>query len=287
MKKSRSFTASGFDALESRVVLSHAHAAASVAPAVLHGHKAQVVASDFASFQVAINSTVVPIAQDLQAAQKSGDFWRAGLDSQAIRTQVNNLVNGLGDQLAKQLHNKKMVTRIRTVITGAPSPTTVGLASSTPSAGSLQATLAALPSDAMADPTVVNNLIGVFQNAMIAGNTAPRSRGDFVNFELSFGKTITPMIGAGQTQQQVNTAIGTLVNNLGTQLSSHLGPGAQTDIQARITGSVGSSGVALTSGTPAPGSLLATLDSLSVDDLYNWDLINDLALAYGSSSPSF
>jgi hypothetical protein len=286
MRKSRSFTASGFDALEARVVLSHAHAAAAV-PGVIHGHKAQVVASDFASFQVALDSTVVPLAQDMQAAQKSGDYWRVSMDSQAISIQVNNLINGLGDQLARQLHSKRFVKRIRTVITGAPAPTATGLPSSTPSPGSLQATLGALPTDGLANPTVVNGLVSVFQSAMIGGNTSPRSRGDFANFEVAFGKTITPMIGSGQTTQQVQSAIATQVNSLGTQLSSHLGPGAQADIQSKITGAIGSSGVALASGTPAQGSLLATLDALSVDDLYDWNLINDLALAYASSSTNF
>jgi hypothetical protein len=287
MKRSRRFTASGFDALEGRVVLSQAQAAVTVAPGVLHGHKAHVVASDFARFQAAFDSTVIPIAQDIQAAQKSGDSWRVSMDYQAMSTQVNNLVNGLGDQLARQLHNKKLVSRIRTEITGAPAPTQTGLPFSTPSPGSMQATFGALPTDGMASPTVVNGLISVYQNAMIAGNTTPRSRGDFVNFELAFGKAITPMINAGQTSDEVKSAIATQVNSLGTQLSSHLGPGAQADIQSKITGAVGSSGVTLTSGTPAAGSLLATLDALSADDLYSWDLINDLALAYASSSRVF
>jgi hypothetical protein len=66
-----------------------------------------------------------------------------------------------------------------------------------------------------------------------------------------------------------------------------LGPGAQADIQSKITGAVGSSGVTLTSGTPVTGSLLATLDALSTDDLYDWDLINDVAMAYASSSAAF
>ncbi len=288
MKKSRSFKASGFDALESRVVLSHAHTAAAVAPGVLHGHKAQLVAADFAAFQASVNSTVIPLAQDMQAAQKSGDYWRASMDSQAMSTQVNNLVNGLGDQLAKQLH-KKMFTRIRTVITGAPAPTTVGLASSSPSPGSLQATLSALPTDVVANPAVVNSLISTYQNAVIAGNINPRSRGDFVNFESSFNKSVTPLIQQGQTQQQVNAGIVTAVNDLGNQLASHLGPGAVADIQTKITGSTGAGSVALAStATPAPGSLMAVLESIPSNELdYNWELINDLAIAYASSSKSF
>jgi hypothetical protein len=286
MKKSRSFTASGFDALESRIVLSHAHAA--VAPGVIHGHKAQVVAADFAAFQSAFDSTVIPLAQDMQAAQKSGDNWRYSLDSQAMNIQVNNLVNGLGDQLAGLLH-KKMFTRIRTLITGAPAPTTVGLASSTPSPGSLQATLSALPTDAVSNPTVVGGLISTYESALIGGNVAPRSRAAFVSFESNFNRNVTPLIDSGQTQQQVDAAIVTAVNALGTQLAGTLGPGAVPDIQSKITGSAGSGSVTLAStATPAPGSLTAILEAIPVNELYDTvGLINDLALAYASSSKSF
>ena len=36
---------------------------------VLHGHQAKLVAADFASFQSAYNSTVIPLAQDMQTAE--------------------------------------------------------------------------------------------------------------------------------------------------------------------------------------------------------------------------
>jgi hypothetical protein len=286
MKKSRRFTAIGIDALEGRLVLSHAHAA--VAPGVIHGHKAQLVAADFATFQASFNSTVVPLAQDMQAATKSGDDWRASMDSRAINTQVSNLVNGLGDQLAGQLH-KKMFARIRTLITGAPAPTTVGLASTTPSPGSLQATLSALPTDVVTNPTVIGGLVSTYESAMIGGNIAPRSRADFVNFESSFSKNVEPLIQQGQTQQQVNAGIVTVVNALGTQLSKDLGAGAVADIQSKITGSYGAGVVALAgTATPAPGSLTAILEAIPSNELdFNWELINDLAMAYASSSTSF
>jgi hypothetical protein len=285
MKKSRPFTASGFDALEGRLVLSHA--TASVAAGAIHGHKARLVAADFAQFQSAYNSTIIPLAQDMQAAQKSGDDLRVQLDGEAIGTQVANLVNGLGDQLARQLH-KKMFARIRAEITGAPPPTTVGLVSNSPTPGSLQATLAAMPSDLATNPTVVDNLISVYENGVMNGNLTPRSRGDFVNFEYSLNKTITPMIDQGQSQQQVDGSVATVVNGLGTQLSKDLGASAYADIQARVTGATGPGGVTLASGgTPAPGSLMATLNAMSVDDFFNWDFINDLALAYSSSSANF
>jgi hypothetical protein len=285
MKKSRSFTASGFDALESRVVLSHAHAA--VAPGVIHGHKAQLVAADFAAFQSNFNSTVVPLIQDMQAAQKSGDSWRSQLDGESMYVQINSLVNGLGDKLAGQLH-KKMFNRIRTVVTGAPAPTTVGLAWNGASPGSLQATLTALPTDAMTNPTVIGGLVSTFESAMINGNLAPRSRAAFVGFESSFNKNVTPLVDSGQTQQQVDAGIATAVNALGTQLATQLGAGAVPDIQSKITGSAGSSVTLASTATPAPGSLMAVLESIPVNDLYyNVDLINDLALAYASSSKSF
>jgi hypothetical protein len=286
MKKTRSFKASGFDALEARVVLSHA--AASVASGVLHGHKAHLVAADFAAFQSAFDSTVVPLSQDMQAAEKSNDQLRVQLDSEAIGTQINSLVNGLGDQLAKQLH-KKLYTRIRTVITGAPAPTTVGLPTATPSPGSLQATLSALPSDTLTTPAVVNGLISTYENAVISGNLTPRSRGDFVNFEYSFNNTVEPLIEQGASQQKVDAAIVSSVNALGTQLFTDLGPGALPNIQSNITGATGSSSVTLaTTGTPAPGSLMAILQAIPTDDLdFNTDLINDLALAYASSSTNF
>jgi hypothetical protein len=288
MKKNRSFMASGFDALEARVVLSHANAAAAVAPGVIHGHKAHRVAADFANFEASFDSTVIPLAQDLQAAETSGDDLRVQMDSETISNQINSLVNNLGDQLAKQLH-KKMFPRIRTLITGAPAPTSVGLPMSTPSSGSLQATLSALPTDAMTTPTVVSGLVSTYENAVISGNLTPRSRSAFVNFEYSFEKTVTPLIQNGDSQQQVDAGIVTVVNGLGTQLSTALGPGAQSAIQSEITGAIGSSGVTLaSSNTPAPGSLMATLEAIPADDLdYNWDLINDVALAYASSSTVF
>jgi hypothetical protein len=288
MKKSRSFKASGFDALESRVVLSHAHPAAAMSPGVLHGRNARLVAADFARFQAAFNSSVVPLAQDMQAAEKSGDNWRASYDSQAMSTQINSLVNGLGEQLARQLH-KKMFTRIRTLVTGAPSPTTVGLASSRPAPGSLQATLSALPADAVTNPSVVGAIVNTCQSAVIGGNIAPRTRAAFVNFESSFNKTVTPLVQDGKTQQDVNAGIVAAVNSLGTQLAAGLGPGAVSDVQARITGSTGSGSVTLAStATPAPGSLMSVLEAIPSNELYyNWELINDLALAYASSSRSF
>jgi hypothetical protein len=281
MKKTRRFTASGFDALEARVVLNHG-------PGVIHGHKAQLVAADFAKFQSAFDSTVIPLAQNMQAAQKSGDNLTVDLDSEAIGRQINSLVNGLGDQLAKQLH-KKMFTRVRTLITGAPAPTTVGLPSTTPLPGSLQATLSTLSPDAMTSPTVVSGLVSTYESAVIAGNLTPRSSAAFVNFEYSFNQNVNPIIDQGGSQQQVDTAIVTAVNGLGTQLSIDLGPGAQASIQSMITGATSSSGVTLaSSSTPAPGSLAAVLESIPQDDLdYNWDLINDLAMAYASSSTNF
>jgi hypothetical protein len=282
MKKSRSFTVNALDKLEDRVVLSHG-----ATSAVLHGHQAKLVAADFASFQSAYNNTVIPLAKDMQAAQSSGNNLRAYLDSESISTQVTSLVNGLGDQLAKQLH-KNMSRRIRAVITGAPTPTTVGLVTSSPSAGSLQATLSAIPTDLMTNTAAVDSVISVFQKGVINGNQAPHSRGDFVNFEYSLNQTITPMIDSGQSQQQVDNSVATVVNTLGTQLSKDLGSSAQADIQSNVTGATGSGGVTLaTSATPVAGSLLATLDSMSKDDLSDWDFINDLALAYSSSSANF
>ena len=140
----------------------------------------------------------------------------------------------------------------------------------------------------MTNAAVVDGLISVYQKGVIGGNLAPRSRGDFVNFEYSLNKTITPMIDQGQSQQQVNSSVATAVNALGTQLSKDLGSSAQADIQSKITGSTGSGAVTLaSSGTPAPGSLLATLDAMSADDFYDWDFINDLAMAYASSSTNF
>src|SRR5262249_6138014 len=173
---------------------------------------------------------------------------------EAISSRVNSLVNGLGDQLARQLH-KKHFARIRAVITGAPSPTTIGLLSSSPTPASLQATLSAMPTDIMTNAAAADGIISVFQNAMIAGNRSPRSQGDFVNFEYSLNKTISPMVEEGQSQQQVDASIATVVNGLGTQLSHDLGASAVPDIQSKVTGSVGTAWVTLaTSGTPTPGS---------------------------------
>lgn len=281
MKKSRSFSAGGFDRLEGRVVLSH------TATGVIGGHKAHLVAADFAGFQSAYNSTVVPMIQQMQAAQKADDGVQSDLDQEGISNQVATLVNGLGDQLARQLH-KKMYARIRDVVTGAPSPTTVGLVSGTPSAGSLQATLSAMPTDMMANTSAADAVISVFQNDLIDGNLTPRSRGDFVNFESTLNTAVTPTSDQSLTTPQLDAAVTTAVNGLGTQLSKDLGAPAVSDIQSKITGATGSSGVTLAAtSTPTPGSLASVLDSMSQDDFYDWDFINDLAMAYAGSSTNF
>jgi hypothetical protein len=287
MKTPRSFQASGLDALEDRVVLSQAHAVAAVAPFALHGQKAKVVAVDFARFQGAINSTVVPIVQNMNAAEKSRDYWRTSLDRDAVNAQVNNLVNGLGATLAKQLPQR--MARIRTMITGAPAQTKVGLAWSTPSPGSLRATLDALPTDALTNPTVVGGIVSTYQSAMIAGNVAPRSRAAFVNFVSTVHKTVTPVVGQGQSQQQINAAIVSAVNTLGTQVATAMGPGAVADVQAKITGSAGSTGVELAAtATPTAGSLAAILEAIPASEFeYNYNLIHDLALAYARTSTRF
>ncbi len=174
------------------------------------------------------------------------------------------------------------------MITGASAPTTLGLASTSPTPGSLQATLSDMPTDLMANAAAADGVISIFQGALIAGNRSPRSQGDFVNFEYALNNTISPLISQGQTQQQINTSVASVVNNLGTQLSHDLGTSAVSDIQSKVTGSAGTSSVTLaTGGTPAAGSLLATLQSMAIDDYYNWNFINDLALAYSASSTKF
>ena len=228
MRKSRSFTASGFDALEGRVVLSHG--AASVATGVIHGHKAQLVAADFASFQTTYNNTITPLVKEIQNTSTPSD--QVYSDEQQISTDTTNMVNSLGNQLAKQLHTK-MYTRIRTVVTGASSPGTVGFALTSPSSGSLLATLNSLPNDALANPALVNNLITVYQDAMISGHSATAVRGDFINFQNAFDKAIPPLVANVQNaatpadlataQQALDAEIVSLVNGLGTQLSNDLG----------------------------------------------------------------
>jgi hypothetical protein len=293
MRKSRSFTASGFDALEGRVVLSHG--AASVATGVIHGHKAQLVAADFASFQTSYNNTITPLVKEIQNTSTSSD--QVYSDEQQISTDTTNMINSLGNQLAKQLHSK-MYTRIRTVVTGASTPGIVGFASTSPSSGSLLATLNSLPNDALANPSLVNNLITVYQDALISGHSATAVRGDFINFQQAFDKAIPPLVASVQSastpaelataQQALDTEIVTLVNGLGTQLSNDLGAPAQPAIRNLITGvSSSSSSVSFTSGAPVSGSLMATLMSVPSDDLDNWDFLNDLVSAYASSSRSF
>jgi hypothetical protein len=287
MRKPGSFTANGFDTLEGRVVLSNASAVSGV----IHGHKAQLVAADFANFQSSLNNTIAPIVKDLQNDNNQGNFQQANQDSEQINLAIMNQVNSLGNRLAKQLHGK-FYSRIRTLITGAATPSAVGFVSSSPSTGSLMATLDTLTQTTLGSPSVVNNLVAVYQNAMISGHTAKKVAGDFSSFESSFEKTITPLAESAPNSQvsqdqQLETAIITLVNGLGTQLSNDLGSQAQSTIRNLITGSTASSGVNYVSGTPVPGSLLATLTSVQTTDLENWDFINDVVSVYASSSPTF
>ena len=228
MRKSRSFTASGFDALEGRVVLSHG--AASVATGVIHGHKAKLVAADFASFQTNYNNTITPLVKEIQNTSTPSD--QVYSDEQQISTDTTNMVNSLGNQLAKQLHSK-IYTRIRTVVTGASTPGAVGFALTSPSSGSMLATLNSLPNDALANPALVNNLITVYQDAVISGHSATAVRGDFINFQHAFDKAIPPLVTNVQNattpadlataQQALDAEIVSLVNGLGTQLSNDLG----------------------------------------------------------------
>ncbi|HZW30867.1 MAG TPA: hypothetical protein VFF52_09190 [Isosphaeraceae bacterium] len=290
MRKPRSFTASGFDRLEGRVVLSQA-----AGPGVIHGHKAALVAADFANFQSAFNSTITPIVQDMQNALTTGQYQQYNQDAEQISTDINALVNGLGNQLANQLHSK-YYARIRSVVTGAPTPSPVSFASSTPATGSLRATLNTLPSNDLANPGLVHNLVTVYKDAVISGHTARAVSGDFVNFQKSFEKTITPMVEDLQTtatgttgarNPQLDAAITELVNSLGNQLSNDLGVKGQSAIRSLITGQSAPGSVSFTSGTPVAGSLLATLMSVPQGDLDNWDLIDDLVTVYASSSTAF
>ncbi len=292
MRKSRSFTASGFDALEGRVVLSHG--AASVATGVIHGHKAQLVAADFASFQTTYNNTITPLVKEIQNTSTPSD--QVYSDEQQIYTDTTNMVNSLGNQLAKQLHSK-MYTRIRTVVTGASSPGTVGFALTSPSSGSMLATLNSLPNDALANPALVNNLITVYQDSLISGHSATAVRGDFINFQHAFDKAIPPLVSNVQNattpadlataQQALDAEIVSLVNGLGTQLSNDLGGPAKPAIRSLITGLSSPSGVSFASGTPISGSLMATLMSVPSNDLDNWEFVSNVVSAYASSSKSF
>jgi hypothetical protein len=292
MRKSRTFTASGIDALEDRVVLSQG--AASAATGVIHGHKAQRVAADFASFQSSYNNTITPLVKEIQNPATSSD--QVYSDEEQISVATTNMVNGLGNQLAKQLR-PKMYSRIRTLVTGASDPGTVGFASTSPSPGSLLATLNSLSNDALANPALVNNLISVYQDALITGHSATAVRGDFINFEHAFNKAIPPLVDnvqsastpaeSAQAQQALDAEIVTLVNSFGTQLSNDLGAPGQSAIRSLITGLSSSSGVSFTSGTPITGSLLATLMSVPADELDNWDFVSDVVSVYASSSRSF
>ena len=223
---------------------------------------------------------------------------QAFIDGEEISTDITSMVNGLGNQLAHQLHTK-MYSRIRSVVTGASSPGDVGFASTSPSSGSLLATLDSLSQGDLASPSFVSNLISVYENAMIAGHTATSVRADFLNFQHSFDKTISPLVQAIQSaatpaetataQQNLDAEIISLVNGLGNQLATDLGPQAQPTIRSLITGSSATSGVSDTTGTPTPGSLMATLMSVPTTsyDLNNWDFVNDLVSVYASSSRTF
>jgi hypothetical protein len=229
----------------------------------------------------------------MQNATKNNQFAQAGLDAEQINTSITNLVNGLANQLASQLR-PKMYARIRSVITGASAPSPVGFAATTPSTGSLLATLQAVPQTALTNGDLVNNVVTVFQGALISGHTASRVSGDFVSFQNTFNKTIEPMIDnlSGTTDTtvaqnpQLESAIVSMVNSLGNQLSNDLGPGAQPAIRTLITGQSVPSGVSFTSGTPIAGSLLATLNSLPQQAVANWDLIAELVTVYARSSTS-
>ncbi len=292
MKKSRAFTASGFDALESRMVLSHG--TVSAAAGVIHGHKAALVAADFASFQSSFNNTITPLVKEIQNVSTPQD--QVYSDEQQINTNIAGLVNGLGNELAKQLHGK-MYSRIRAEITGASAPGAVGFAVSSPSAGSMLATLNSLSQTDLANPAVVGNLVSVYQEAMVSGHSATAVRGDFVNFQHAFNKAIPTLVDnvhaattpaqQAQAQQALNAEIVTLVNGLGNQLSSDLGAQAQPAIRGLITGLSAPSGVSFATGTPSPGSLLATLMSVSSNELTNWDFVANTISVYSSSSRSF
>jgi hypothetical protein len=295
MRKSRRFAANGFDALEGRVVLSHATAAV---PGVIHGHKAQLVAADFASFQNTFNNTIPPIVKDLQNAILQHDTPEQYQDNRAIELAVESLVNGLGNQLAHQLHGK-FYSRIRSVITGATAPSAVGDSPTFESPGSLMAILKfGVLETTLGSPSLVNNLVPVYQGAFITGHTATRVNGDFTSFRTAFAKTINPMTinlpttnGVASTEvsrnPQIEAAIVSLVNALGDQLSKDLGPGADPTIRNLITGSSATSGVDYATGTPIPGSLLATLMSVTTTELNNNEFIDDLVLVYSGSSRAF
>ena len=238
-----------------------------------------------------LEQAIAPSVKDLQNTNNQGNYQQAGQDYEQIDLAIMNLVNGLGNQLAKQLHGK-FYPRIRSLITGAATPSTVGFVSSSPSTGSLMATLDTLAQTTLGSASLVNNVVAVYQDAMISGHTARQVAGDFASFGSSFEKTITPLAESATNSQvsqdqQLETAIITLVNGLGTQLSNDLGPQAQSTIRNLITGSTASSGVNYVSGTPVPGSLLATLMSVQTTDLQNWDFINDVVSVYASSSPTF
>src|SRR5262245_57444172 len=232
MRKSRSFTASGFDLLEGRVVMSHAHAMAAVG--ALGGHKAKVVDADFATFRTNFNSAIAPLVKDLQNATTAEQVAQ---DLKQIDTATTDLVNGLGRQLSSQL-GRRLNARIRSVITGAPSPTGVDFAASLPAPGSLLGTLRALPQTTLANKDVVNNLSTAFESAMISGGRARRVGADFASFQSSFNKTIAPLVKdvenattddqKAQAEQKLQTAVTDLVNNLGAQLSRDLKPKAGT-----------------------------------------------------------
>ena len=114
MRKSRSFMASGFDA--SKAAWSSATSPPSVATGVIHGHKRSSSPPTSPPSRLLYNATITPLVKDIQNTTTPSD--QVYLDQQQISIRSTNMVNGLGNQLAKQLHSK-MYTRIRTVVTGA------------------------------------------------------------------------------------------------------------------------------------------------------------------------
>ncbi len=148
------FTASGFDALEGRVVLSHG--AASAATGVIHGHKAQHgrLTPRISEFY---NNTDHPAGQDsrsrIAATPSEPGLQRRGAASRW--SDHLSMVNGLAQPVCSPSSRPKMYSRIPTQLDdrGIGPGHGAAFASTSPSpARRFLATLNSLSNDALAQP---------------------------------------------------------------------------------------------------------------------------------------
>ena len=107
MRKSRSFKANGINALEGRVVMSHVPAAAA-AGGVIHRTRGRARRRRLRQLPEFLEQHHHADRQGLAGREREPrtSYQQAEQDYETIDLTIANLVNGLGNQLAGQLHRR-------------------------------------------------------------------------------------------------------------------------------------------------------------------------------------